>query len=232
MATRDLFSAEAERPEVVEPAELEAMARGERGLAGRLRAARVGAGLTVTAMGVPGLAGFEAGVLYMPPDVVRQIAIRTGADLAVLLAAWDAEQAADSRVRLEEGRAMVGEAIAAGGGSCPCCGQDVKAREVALSAKLGEVVRALVRGYRGGPVTLEAGAALARDAALWDLALPVSGAAFLPTEQARVFMRGELRLPRRLIVWQGKVIGQAGKPTAWGDLKVPAERTGEALSLL
>lgn len=127
---------------------------------------------------------------------------------------------------------MVGEAIAAGGGSCPCCGQDVKAREVALSARLGEVVRALVRGYRGGPVTLDAGVALARDAALWDLALPVSGASFLPTEQARVFMRGELRLPRRLIVWQGKVIGQAGKPTAWGDLKVPPERTGEALSLL
>ena len=118
---------------------------------------------------------------------------------------------------------MVGEAIVAGGGSCPCCGQEVKAREVALSAKMGEVVRALVRGYRGGPVTLEAGVALARDAALWDLALPVAGAAFLPTEQARVFMRGELRLPRRLIVWQGRIIGQAGKPTAWGDLKVPPD---------
>ena len=232
MATRDLFSAEAERPEVVEPAELEAMIRGERGLAGLLRAARIGAGLTLDAMGVPGLAGFEAGILYMNPDVVRRIAARTGADLAALLAAWDAEQPADSRVRLEEGRTMVGEAIVAGGGSCPCCGQEVKAREVALSAKLGEVVRALVRGYRGGPVTLEAGVALARDAALWDLALPVAGAAFLPTEQARVFMRGELRLPRRLIVWQGRIIGQAGKPTAWGDLKVPPERVTEALSLL
>ena len=233
MATRDLFSAEAERPEVVEPAELEAMVRGERGLAGLLRAARIGAGLTLDAVGgVPHLRAIEAGTSRPTPETVRRIAAATGADLVALLSEWDAGLVAGERVRLEEGRTMVGEAIAAGGGSCPCCGQDVKAREVALSAKMGEVVRALVRGYRGGPVTLEAGVALARDAALWELALPVAGAAFLPTEQAQVFMRGELRLPRRLIVWQGKIIGQAGKPTAWGDLKVPAERTGEALSLL
>ncbi|MEK9901659.1 MAG: hypothetical protein VW516_13025 [Rhodospirillaceae bacterium] len=232
MATRDLFSSEAERPEVVSPEDIEAMARGERGLAGLLRAARIGAGLALDAVGVPRLRAIEAGTERASPETVRRIAAVTGADLVALLSAWDEGLSAGERVRLEEGRTMVGEAIQAGAGSCPCCGQEVKAREVALSAKLGEVVRGLVRGYRGGPVTLEAGVSLARDAALWDLALPVSGAAFLPTEQARVFMRGELRLPRRLIVWQGKIIRQAGKPTAWGDLKVPPERVTEALSLL
>lgn len=232
MATRDLFSSEAERPEAVTAGDLEAMARGERGLAGLLKAARVGAGLTLDAVGVPRLRAIEAGTERPTPETVRRLAAVTGADLVALLSMWDEGIAAGERVRLEEGRTMVGEAITAGGGSCPCCGQEVKAREVALSAKLGEVVRGLVRGYRGGPVTLVAGAGLARDAALWDLALPVSGVAFLPTEQARVFMRGELRLPRRLIVWQGKIIGQAGKPTAWADLKVPPERVGEALALL
>lgn len=232
MATRDLFSSEAERPEPVTPEDIEAMARGERGLPGLLRAARLGAGMTLDTVGVPRLRAIEAGTERPTPETVRRIAAVTGGDLVALLSMWDEGIAAGERVRLEEGRTMVGEAITAGGGSCPCCGQEVRAREVALSAKLGEIVRGLVRGYRGGPVTLDAGASLARDAALWDLALPVSGDAFLPTEQARVFMRGELRLPRRLIVWQGRIIGQAGKPTAWGDLKVPPERVTEALELL
>lgn len=206
--------------------------RPERGLAGRLKAVRVGAGLTLDAVGIPRLRAIEAGTERPTPETVRRIAARTGGDLTALLSAWDEGQPEGERVRLEEGRTMVYEAIQGGGGSCPCCGQAVKVREVALSAKLGEVVRQLVRGYRGGPVTLDTGAGLARDASLWGLTLPVTDAVFLPTDEGRAFMRGELTLPRRLIVWNGKVIGQAGKPTSWADLKVPPERVAEALALL
>lgn len=223
MSTRDLFDRAPERPETVDDAELAAMVRGDHGLAGRLRAVRIGAGLTVGAMGIAHIKAYESAQIRPTPEVVRQIAARAGGDLVALLRAWDEEMPEDSRMRLTEGRAMVDAAIRVtdGGGSCPCCGQAVKAREVALSARLGAVVRGIVRGYRGGPVTLDAGAGLARDAALWDLALPVTDVAFLPTAQAKVFMAGDLRLPRRLIVWQGKIIGQAGKPASWADLKVP-----------
>lgn len=233
MATRDLFE-QATAPELLAPEELEAMVRGERGLGGMLHAARLAARLTIDAVGVPNLRAFEAGWARPTPNDVRQVAARTGADLVALLIAWDADASEEARLRMGEGRAMVDAAVRVtdGGGTCPCCGQAVKAREVALSAKLGEVVRGLVRGYRGGPVTLATGAGLARDAALWELALPVTDQVFLPTEQARVFMRGELRLPRRLIVWQGKVIGQAGKPTSWADLKVPPEAERTTLALL
>lgn len=232
MPTRDLFDRAPERPEAIDPAELAAMARGERGLAGRLRALRIGAGLTVDAMGVNHLKAYEAGQVRPTPEAIRRIAERAGGDLAALLAAWDGEMPEGSRMRLSEGRAMVDAALAAGDGSCPCCGQAVRVREVALSAKMGEVIRALVRGYRGGPVDMGDRAGLARDAALWELALPVSAAAYLPTETGRTFMGGALKLPRRLFVWQGKVIGQAGKPTGWADLKVPDEAAPQAMALL
>lgn len=232
MATRDLFQTAPPIAEAIPDEEMRALVRGERGLAGRIRAARIGAGLTVDGMGVPHLKAYEQGQLRPGVDVLRTIAARTGADLSALLEQWDLEMPEGSRIRLAEARAMVDAAVRAEGGSCPCCGQAVRAREVALSAKLAVVVRAVVRGYRGGPVRVAAGAGLATDAALWDLTLPVTADAFLPTDTARAFLGGDLRLPRRLIVWQGRVIGQAGKPTAWGDLKVPAEGCPEALALL
>lgn len=234
MATRDLFAKAPERAEKLDAAMLERMVRGEFGLAGRLHAARVGAGLTVDQLGVPHARAYEQGQVRPGIVDVRRIAARTGADLAGLLAAWDSEVPGGDRMRMEEGRVMVAEAVkSTEGGPCPCCGQFVKAREVSLSAKIGAVVRGVTRDFRGEPVRLLIAdvARAARDAALWDLVLPVGGEAFMPTEAGRTFLRGELSLPRRLIVWQGKIIGQAGKPTSWVDLKVPDEAAPEALAL-
>lgn len=232
MATRDLFDRAPERAERLDELELVAMVRGDRGLAGRLTAARIGKGLALDQVGVLHLRAYEAGQVRPGIETVRQLAERYGADLAALLAAWDAEMPEAARMRMGEGRAMVAAAVLVpDGGACPCCTQLVKAREVSLSARLGAVVRSIVRGYRGEPVR-PAEARLALDAALWDLSLPVTSEAFMPTQTGRDFIAGGLKLPRRLIVWQGKVIGQAGKPTSWADLKVPDEASPEALALL
>lgn len=231
MTIRDLFCQEPATVETVDPLELAAMVRGERGLGGRLKALRVGAGLSIDAVGVRGLRAIETGAEQATPEIVRQVAARTGGDVAALLVAWDAEQPDDARVRLSEARGMVTAALDAGG-DCPCCGQAVKVREVILTTKMAVVVRSLVRSYRGSPVKLDDGASLARDAVLWGMALQVTDVSFLPTTVARDFMLGDVKLHRRITVWNGQVLRKSGKLVAWADLKVPPEPTPTSMPLL
>jgi len=108
---------------------------------------------------------------------------------------------------------------AIGGTRCPCCGTPAKVKDVRFTLEMAAFLTYLVRRYEADEFNSElvsakpADASLGKDLQLWkliEMTQKYKAYLFRPTERGIQFVRNEIRVPDRVAVFNGRVVG-------WGE---------------
>lgn len=210
---------------LVDPAELEARARGDRGFGPLARLHRERANTPVADVvrlvgggTVDDLHAIEAGRQRATVDWVRAYAMTTTATFTFLFDVWDREgpDAAD-RMTVAEAVTMVRRLIQTPAGvTCPCCGGLAVERKRTLNAPVASFVGWLVRAFTSEPLDARRwvdahpehsrGGTYAR-ARHWGLAMREIGQAPLwrPTEKAKAWVYGRTSIHQHVVLFRNTV---------------------------
>jgi len=230
--------------EQVDPAEVLARSRGDRGFGAMVRQLR-DAGrvpLADVARIVPGtteamLLEIEAGKRRASIDLVRAYSMCTAATFTMLFDVWDREgDCAADRMTVAEATSMVQRLMETPDGVlCPCCGGKVVARKRTINEPVASFVAWLVRSFVGEPLSanrwadrypkIARGGTYAR-ARHWGLAVrsPGRDPLWAPTESGKRWARGISGVHRHAVLWRGKVLRFEG-----GLVKINEVASGEEI---
>lgn len=206
---------------IVDPAEVEARLRGDRGFGPMIDQLLRAKSLSLMDLGqrtgvrVEVLSTVLRGEKRATAELVRLLSVALDLPFPELFDVWDREAPGSAdRMTVAEARDMIRRLLAVGV-QCPCCGRTAKQFTRGWRPVMVSFLRWLVANYRGEPLSISPWCDRDKPPGgdygkvkHWGLATkhPEGGKVWSPTARGIDFVRGNLKVPASCVVWRGEVL--------------------------